>query len=96
MLARIYKPAKSAMQSGRANTALWVLEFEPAAAKRPDPLMGWSGSADTRGQVKLSFASAEAAMAFAKRNHISYTLLPTHERKLRLKSYAENFAPTRP
>jgi hypothetical protein len=96
MPARIYKPAKSAMQSGRANTAAWVLEFEPQSAKRPDPLMGWAGSGDTRGQVRLRFESAEAAAAFASRNHIAYTLLPAYERKLRIKSYAENFAATRP
>ena len=96
MLARIYKPAKSAMQSGRANTASWIFEFEPDAAKRPDPLMGWSGSNDTKGQVRLRFDSLEAATAFAKRGNIPYTVLATHERKLRIKSYAENFAPNRP
>lgn len=91
MLARIYRPAKSAMQSGRANVQKWILEFEPAAAKKPDPLMGWSGSADTNGQVRLRFSDLAAAEEFAARNHIAYTILPEHQRILKIKSYAENF-----
>jgi hypothetical protein len=91
MLARIYKPVKSAMQSGRANTTGWCLELEAEAAKRLDPLMGWTGSTDTGGQVRLRFAELEQAIEFANRRQIPYTVLPTHERKLRIKSYAENF-----
>ncbi len=62
---RIYKPAKSAMQSGEANTEFWVLEFEPEARRMPDPLMGWAGSGDTRAQVELTFESKDEAIAFA-------------------------------
>ena len=65
--ARIYQPAKTAMQSGQANTRKWVLEFEPAAAKIIDPLMGWTGSADTREQVHMKFDSKDEAVAFAKK-----------------------------
>ena len=70
--ALIYRSPKSAMQSGRANTHEWVLRFEPAEAKRIDPLMGWWGSGDTRGQLKLTFPTAEAAMAYAEAKGIPY------------------------
>ncbi len=61
MLARIFRPAKSAMQSGKAKTKDWVLEFEPASARRSDPLMGWTLTSDTNGQVRLSFETSEEA-----------------------------------
>lgn len=91
MLARIFRPAKSAMQSGRRNSKSWVLEFEPAAAKRPDPLMGWAGSTDTLGQVRLRFPSKEAAIAHAGRLGLDYRILPEHARTPKLQSYADNF-----
>ena len=65
MQARIYKRPKNAMQSGKALTDQWILDFVPAEAKKPDPLMGWAGSGDTRTQVQLRFASCEAAQAYA-------------------------------
>ena len=91
MRARIYRPAKSAMQSGRANTRAWILEFEPRMAKRPDPLMGWAGSADTLGQVRLRFASKEEAVAYASRHGIDFWVMPERDRRIPLRSYAENF-----
>jgi hypothetical protein len=89
--ARIYRPSKSAMQSGKAGTKEWVLEFEPAAAKRADPLMGWAGSTDTREQVRLHFASADEAEACAKRLGLDYTVAAPQSPKLKLKAYADNF-----
>jgi len=89
--ARIYRPAKTAMQSGRAKTDRWVLEFAPATAKRRDPLMGWTGSPDTRSQVVLRFATKEDAVAYAKKNGHRYTVQEPHARTVRPKSYAENF-----
>jgi hypothetical protein len=89
--ARIYRPAKSAMQSGRANTQKWVLEFEPAEPKRIEPLMGWVSSGDTRGQVTLRFDSKEEAIAFAEKNGYSYWIEEPHSRHIRPKSYADNF-----
>ena len=67
MRARIYQPPKNAMQSGRAATHEWVLEFEPSSPRRPDPLMGWIGSADTQAQVRLTFPTREEAVAYAER-----------------------------
>jgi len=92
---RIYQPAKTAMQSGRANTRQWVLEFDPSAPKAPDPLMGWIGSPDTNGQLRLSFDSKEEAIAFAKKNGLPYRVFEPKERRIRPKSYAENFSFTR-
>ena len=89
--ARIYKPARNAMQSGRANTRKWVLRFDPQDAKRPDPLMGWTGSRDTLGQVTLRFDTRDEAIAYAKRFGIEFTLDTPHQTKLKPKSYADNF-----
>jgi len=89
--ARIYQRPKNAMQSGRARTQIWVLEFEPAEAKKPDPLTGWAGSGDTRDQIRLSFPSAEAALAYAAREGIEAHVIPAPERLLKLQAYADNF-----
>ncbi len=91
MGARIYKPAKSAMQSGGANAKEWVLEFEPQLKREVDPLMGWTGSGDTRRQLRISFDTKEEAIAYAEKNGIAYDLEEPKERKLRLKAYADNF-----
>lgn len=91
MRARIYQPAKSAMQSGTANTKEWVLEFEPEAPRSIDPLMGWTSTTDTRGQVRLEFDSAAEAVAYAERMGIGYTLTEPKPRKFVRKSYADNF-----
>jgi hypothetical protein len=89
--ARIYQKPKNAMQSGRAETEQWLLEFEPSAAQKPDPLMGWAGSGDTKRQVSLSFGSAEAAMAFANAKGISARLEAAPKMVLKLQTYADNF-----
>ena len=91
MTARIYQRPKNAMQSGKARTSDWLLEFEPAEAKRPDPLMGWAGSGDTQAQVVLSFGSQDEAQAYADRYGIEARVIPTPPRKLKLQSYADNF-----
>ncbi|MFA5962377.1 MAG: ETC complex I subunit [Sphingomonas sp.] len=90
-IARIYQRPKNAMQSGRARTDRWVLEFEPAEAKQPDPLTGWAGSGDTREQVKLSFPNVAAAQAYAEREGLAFTVIPAPTRTLKLQTYADNF-----
>ena len=94
-MVRLYKPAKTAMQSGRARTKEWVLEFEPGARPIADPLMGWISSSNTQTQVRLFFESEEEAKAFAERHGLSFTVEQPRERKLRIKSYADNFRPDR-
>jgi hypothetical protein len=91
MSARIYQRPKNAMQSGKARTSDWLLEFEPSEAKRPDTLMGWAGSGDTQQQVVLKFETAEDAQAYATRYGIEAHVIPTPVRKLKLQSYADNF-----
>lgn len=84
------------MQSGRARTTKWVLEFEPAAAKRPDRLMGWISSSDMMGdEVRLRFATKEEAVAFAERCGLEYRVHEPVEREIKPKSYADNFRPDR-
>ncbi len=91
MAARIYQRYRNAMQSGKARTGEWVLEFESARPKRPDPLTGWSGGAETQEQVKLTFPTVEAAQAYAARNGIDYHVVPPAQPKLKLQAYADNF-----
>jgi hypothetical protein len=91
MVARIYQPVKNAMQSGRANTRKWVLEYEPEQPRYLDPVMGWTGSGDMKSQLRLKFSSRDAAVDYAKRNNIPFTVIPSHDRKIKIKSYAENF-----
>jgi len=91
MRARIYKPVKNAMQSGRARTKNWILEYEPERPREPDPLMGWTSSSDMRQQVRLEFDTAEEAVAYAKRYDIPYDLFEPHTPSPKPKSYADNF-----
>jgi hypothetical protein len=91
MRVKIYQPSKTAMQSGRGNTRQWVLEFEPGP-RRPEPLMGWTSSADTRAQVRLRFDSKEDAIAHARNNGWMFTVLEPRPSKIRPKAYADNFA----
>jgi antibiotic biosynthesis monooxygenase (ABM) superfamily enzyme len=91
MTARIFKPAKTAMQSGEARTKEWVLEFEPASPRDIDPLMGWTSSRDMQSQVRLEFDTKEEAVAYATREGLAYTLTEPTPRKPIRKSYADNF-----
>jgi hypothetical protein len=91
MAARLFQRSRNAMQSGKAREGEWVLEFESHAPRRPDPLMGWSGGADTQSQVSLTFDTLEQAKQYADRYGIHYHLVPPATRKLRLQSYADNF-----
>lgn len=97
MRARIYKPAKTAMSSGTAKTHLWVLEYVAEAARSVDPLMGWTSSADTQAQVKLTFDTKEAALEYAAAKGIDAMVQEPKERKpnIRAGGYGENFATNR-
>ena len=89
--ARIYKPAKTAMQSGRAKTKKWVLDFEPASARKIEPLMGWTSSSDMTSQVKLFFETREEAIAYAERNAIPFEVFEPHDSSPKRISYSDNF-----
>ena len=88
--AKIYKPAKTAMQSGMRNTKNWLLEFD-ALNTGVNPLTGWESSKDTMSEVKLEFSTKEQAISYAKKNNINYYVIEPQKRKVIKKSYSENF-----
>ena len=94
MRARIYQPAKTAMQSGTAKTHHWVLDYAQGSAREVDPLMGWTSTRDTQTQVRLRFETREEAEAYAKSKGIDYQLIEPQSRKpnIRPRGYGENFA----
>ena len=96
MTARIYKPAQNVMQQGKGATRDWVLEYVPAQPRQIEPLMGWTSSSDTKRQIRLSFATKDEAIAYAKENGIAFRLEEPPASKIRPKSYAENFKYGRP
>lgn len=97
MTARIYQPAKNAMTSGQAKTRKWILDFVPDTARSVDPLMGWTSSADTQAQVKLTFDTKEEALAYAKAHGIDAIVTRPKKRapNVRPGGYGENFATNR-
>ena len=92
MLAKIYRPAKTAMQSGKANSKRWVLEFAPNSPARSDVLMGWTSSADAAGQVRMYFDTKDQAIAFARANAIAHQVAEPSEMKRIPRAYGDNFA----
>jgi len=92
---RIFQPPKTAMQSGRAMTDKWLLEFEPTAPREVEPLMGWISGRDTRRQVRLHFDTREEALAYAERNGFKVELEEPQARRFKPRSYADNFRPDR-
>jgi len=91
MKAKIYKPAKTAMQSGRSKYNKWVLKFLDQKNQLKDTMMGWNGGSSTVSQIELKFSSKEEAVSYAKKNSIDYEILESSERKVINKSYADNF-----
>ena len=91
MKAKIYKPAKTAMQSGRAKYNKWVLKFLDQKNQLKDTMMGSNGGSSTVSQIELKFSTKEEAVNYAKKNNIDYEVLETSERKVINKSYADNF-----
>ena len=94
MTARIFQPARSAMQSGEAKDN-WLLEYEPEKPCEIEPLMGWTSSSDMRSQVKLKFDSKEEAIAYAERSGIAYLVFEPHEPTMKVVSYSDNFKVSR-
>lgn len=92
VLARIYKPAPSAMQSGKAHAEAWVLEFDASASRSIDPLMGWVSSSDTSGQVRMTFSTREEAISFATAQGLAFQVTEARRPARIIKSYSDNFA----
>ncbi|MGQ3675148.1 ETC complex I subunit [Xanthobacter sp. TB0139] len=91
MVARIYKPARNAMQSGTAKTS-WVLEYEPEKARQVEPLMGYTSSTDMNSQIRIAFETKEEAVAYAEREKIPYQVFESHEPARRRIAYSDNFS----
>ena len=92
MSAKIYQPAKTAMQSGKSKTGSWILEFEAESARKVEPLMGYTSSTDMNSQVKLSFKTLEDAEGYARKNGIAYTVQKPQQAKRRPMAYSDNFS----
>jgi hypothetical protein len=90
-VARIFENERKTTQSGKANAGKWILEFEREQPLRPDPLTGWNGSNDTNPQVRMAFASKEAAIAYCEKNGLDYHLVPAAPVRLKIQAYADNF-----
>jgi hypothetical protein len=95
MQARIYSPAKTAMQSGKNKTGEWVLEYEPETARKVEPLMGYTSSSDMNSQIRLKFSSLEAAKKYCEKNNLTYRVYQPHQPRRRQIAYADNFSYTR-
>jgi ETC complex I subunit conserved region len=95
MTARIYRPARTAMQSGQANVKEWVLDYEPEQPRNIEPLMGWTSSGDMKQQVRLNFDSKEEAVAFCEREGIPYQVFESTPSVRQHMSYSDNFAYSR-
>jgi len=91
MVARIYSPAKSPMQSGQARLGVWILQFEPEQAKMIDPLMGYTSSTDMKTQIQLQFDTCQAAIDYARNAGLAYRVEAEHKAKRRRVAYSDNF-----
>lgn len=91
MRARIYQPTRNAMQSGRRNEKRWVLDFDPAEARRMDPLMGWTSSGDMNAQVSVEFDTRAEAEIYAKARDLDYSVEEVKARSTKTKVYSDNF-----
>jgi hypothetical protein len=91
IVARIFENERKTTQSGKANAGKWILEFERQQALRPDPLTGWNGSSDTNPQVRMAFASKEAAIAYCEKQGMDYHLVPATPIRMKIQAYADNF-----
>jgi len=92
MVAKIFRPAKTAMQSGKSNSQDWVLVYDPQSARKVEPLMGYTSSSDMLSQINLKFSSKELAIDYAERNGIEFQVNEPHEQKRKRVSYSDNFS----
>ena len=96
MHARIFQPSRATTHSALGKTREWILEYEPATARRPESLMGWTSSADTLNQIRIHFPTREEAIAYAERHGVEYNVQETAIRRIRPKSYTDRFRLGRP
>lgn len=89
--ARITELERKTTQSGKANAGKWLLEFERREGQRPDPLTGWNGSGDTNPQVRMTFPTKEAAIAYCQKHGLDFHVLAAPPVRLKIQAYADNF-----
>jgi hypothetical protein len=90
-IARISEFERKATQSGKAHSGRWLLEFEREQPERPDPLTGWNGSGDTNTQVRMTFKTKEAAIAYCEKHSLKFHVVPAAPVRLKIQAYADNF-----
>jgi hypothetical protein len=90
-VARISELDRRTTQSGKANSGKWLVEWERREAQRPDPLTGWNGSGDTNTQVRLTFPTKEAAIAYCEKHGLQYHVVPAPPVRMKIQAYADNF-----
>ena len=90
-VARISELDRKTTQSGKANAGLWLVEFERQEPLRPDPLTGWNGSGDTNPQVRLTFATQGAAIAYCEKHGLAHHVVPAPPVRMKIQAYADNF-----
>lgn len=90
-LARISELERKTTQSGKANAGRWLLEFERQEALRPDPLTGWNGSGDTNPQVRITFATKDAAIDYCEKHGLRFHVVPAPPIRMKIQAYADNF-----
>lgn len=88
---KIYNPTRNVMQSGKANTKRWLLEYETQDTRFIEPMMGWTGNRDTNAQLRMRFNSKEEAIAYAERKKLNYVVIDPEAPKTKLQSYSDNF-----
>lgn len=90
-IARISELERKTTQSGKAYAGLWLLEFERQQGQRPDPLTGWNGSGDTNPQVRLTFPTKNAAIAYCEKHGLKFHVVPAPPIRMKIQAYADNF-----
>ena len=90
-VARISEIERKTTQSGKANTGRWLIEFERQQALMPDPLTGWNGSGDTNPQIRMTFDTKKAAIAYCDKRGLAYHIVPAPPVRLKIQAYADNF-----
>ena len=91
-VARIYQPSKTSMQSGKAKTKLWILDYNPSDNQFIEPLMGWSGTHQTQSQIQLRFKTSEDAIAYAQRQGLDFIVQTAQFACPKIRSYSDNFS----
>jgi hypothetical protein len=73
-VARISRPSRSVTTSAPVRRRQWLLTFERRTPPCIEPLMGWTGGDDPLTQIRLTFPTCDAAIAYAERQGLTYVV----------------------